>query len=159
MFVAEVFQYGQGYQGPGGITAFIQQYFFLLVLLLVIPLLIVTYRLLFPNLTAIRATHPLRPEAETQRAREAAQPQPRAGPLVDELDAARGIQSKELAAGSERQQISLRIACELCDALARQLPAFFAGLLPEGRRTFDSGADGRGDGASRPGPASGRGVI
>lgn len=74
MFVAEVFQYGQGYQGPGGMTAFIQQYFFLLVLLLVIPLLIVTYRLLFPNLNAIRATHPLRPEAETQRAREGTKP-------------------------------------------------------------------------------------
>ncbi len=73
MFVAEIFQYGQGQQGQGELFALFQQYFLLLVLLIVVPLIIVAYRLLFPNLNAIRATSPLKPEVETQRAREGAE--------------------------------------------------------------------------------------
>ena len=75
MLVVEVFQYGQGQQGQGGLFALFQQYFLLLVLLIVVPLIIIAYRLLFPNLNTIRATRPLRPEVETQRAREGTDPQ------------------------------------------------------------------------------------
>lgn len=74
MFVAEVFQYGQGQQGQSGLFALFQQYFLLLVLLIVVPLIIIAYRLLFPNLNVIRATRPLIPKVETQRAREGTDP-------------------------------------------------------------------------------------
>ena len=69
MFVDEVFRYGQEHMGQGGMTSFFQQYFFILVLLLVIPLLIIAYRLLFPDLNKIHST-----QIEAQRVPEDVEP-------------------------------------------------------------------------------------
>jgi hypothetical protein len=113
MRVIDVVQYGQGPQGQGGLFALVQQYFLLLVLLIGVPLLVVAYRLLFPNLNAIHATRPLRPEVEMQRAHEDADrhglPEQRAEDVPSAVERTAAEPAEAEAAVSDAIGLALRL--------------------------------------------------
>jgi hypothetical protein len=113
MRVIDVVLYGQGSQGQGGLFALFQQYFLLLVLLIAVPLLVVAYRLLFPNLNTIRATRPLKHEVETQRADEGAKPHGRSEPRAEHASSAVELPEIESAEAEAAAPDALGLALRL----------------------------------------------